>query len=89
MKALTAVGVAWKALMSVDNTDSASTIVNASGRSVEVEPMTMAGRGRHAVFRDPAGALVIVLATKRRQQCYGNSRIVTSPLSKAGGVAIS
>jgi predicted enzyme related to lactoylglutathione lyase len=54
-------GAAWIALMSVPDPDRASTTVKANGGSVEVNPANIAGRGRHAVFRDPAGAVFGVL----------------------------
>lgn len=54
-------GAAWIALMSVGDPDSTSATVKANGGSVEVEPTDVAGRGRHAVFLDPAGAVFGVL----------------------------
>ena len=54
-------GAAWIALMSVTNPDDTSATVRSNGGSVEVAPATIAGRGRHAVFRDPAGAVFGVL----------------------------
>jgi predicted enzyme related to lactoylglutathione lyase len=54
-------GAAWIALMSVTDADNAAKIVKANGGSVEVDPADVAGRGRHAVFRDPAGAVFGVL----------------------------
>ena len=54
-------GAAWIALMSVADTDDAASIVEASGGNVEVDPANVVGRGRHAVFRDPAGAVFGVL----------------------------
>ncbi len=54
-------GAAWIALMSGSDPDSTSTTVKANGGSVEVEPADIAGRGRHAVFRDPGGAVFGVL----------------------------
>ena len=54
-------GAAWIALMSVPDPDRTSATVKASGGSVEVDPANVAGRGRHAVFRDPAGAVFGVL----------------------------
>ena len=50
-------GAAWIALMSVPNPDATAATVKANGGSVEVEPASVAGRGRHAVFRDPGGAV--------------------------------
>ena len=54
-------GAAWIALMSGADPDSAAATVKANGGSVEVEPANVAGRGRHAVFRDPGGAVFGVL----------------------------
>jgi predicted enzyme related to lactoylglutathione lyase len=54
-------GAAWIALMSGADPDSASTTIKANGGSVEIEPTNVAGRGRHAVFRDPGGAVFGVL----------------------------
>ena len=54
-------GAAWIALMAGADPVAAATTVKANGGSVEVEPMNIAGRGRHAVFRDPAGAVFGVL----------------------------
>ena len=54
-------GAAWIALMSDTDPDSTSATVKANGGSVEVEPTNVAGRGRHAVFRDPGGAVFGVL----------------------------
>jgi len=50
-------GAAWIALMAGADPDAAATAIKANGGTVEVEPMNIAGRGRHAVFRDPAGAV--------------------------------
>jgi predicted enzyme related to lactoylglutathione lyase len=54
-------GATWIALMSVTDPDRTSAIVKANGGGVEVEPTNVAGRGRHAVFLDPAGAAFGVL----------------------------
>lgn len=54
-------GATWIALMSSTDPDSTSATVKANGGSVEVEPANVAGRGRHAVFRDPGGAVFGVL----------------------------
>ena len=54
-------GAAWIALMSVTDADKAAVTVKSNGGSVEVDPASVAGRGRHAVFRDPAGAVFGVL----------------------------
>jgi predicted enzyme related to lactoylglutathione lyase len=54
-------GAAWIALMSGADPDGAARTVKANGGSVEIEPTNVAGRGRHAVFRDPGGAVFGVL----------------------------
>jgi len=54
-------GAVWVALMSVENPDKSRQIVEANGGSVEVAPSQVSLRGRHALFRDPAGALFGVL----------------------------
>ena len=54
-------GATWISLMSVEDPDGASATVMANGGSVEIEPTNIAGRGRHAVFLDPAGAVFGVL----------------------------
>ena len=54
-------GATWISLMSVTNVDQALQIAQANGASVEVQPGHVADRGRHALFRDPAGALFGVL----------------------------
>lgn len=54
-------GAVWVSLMSVEDPDKAMQIVKANGGSVEIEPSQVSDRGRHALFRDPAGALFGVL----------------------------
>jgi uncharacterized protein len=54
-------GAVWIGLMSVPDPDKAAQSVSANGGSQEIRPMQLAGRGRHALFRDPAGALFGVL----------------------------
>ncbi|MGI9220209.1 MAG: VOC family protein [Woeseiaceae bacterium] len=54
-------GAAWIALMSGSSPDNVATTVKANGGRVEVEPTNVAGRGRHAVFLDPGGAVFGVL----------------------------
>jgi predicted enzyme related to lactoylglutathione lyase len=54
-------GATWIALMATPDPDATAAIVRANGGSVEVEPADVAGRGRHAVFLDPAGAVFGVL----------------------------
>ncbi len=54
-------GAIWIALMSVVDTGAAQERVESGGGKVEVAPSAVPGRGRHALFRDPAGALFGVL----------------------------
>ena len=54
-------GATWISLMSVTNVDQAMQTATANGATVEVQPGHIADRGRHALFRDPAGALFGVL----------------------------
>lgn len=54
-------GAAWIVLMSVSNPGESERIVKSEGGSVDIAPTAIPGRGRHALFRDPAGALFGVL----------------------------
>jgi len=54
-------GATWIGLMSVPDTERAAQAVKANGGSVEINPTQVMGRGRHALFRDPAGAIFGVL----------------------------
>lgn len=54
-------GATWIALMSVLEPERASTTVEANGGSVEVAATQVPRRGRHALFRDPGGAIFGVL----------------------------
>lgn len=54
-------GAAWVVLMSVENPDDAAKTVQANGGTVDIQPSNVPRRGRHALFRDPAGALFGVL----------------------------
>ena len=54
-------GAAWIVLMSVENPDETERVVKAAGGSVDISPTSVPGRGRHALFRDPADALFGVL----------------------------
>ena len=54
-------GATWIALMSVADPERAVASARANGGGVEVNPATVAGRGRHAVLTDPAGAVFGVL----------------------------
>jgi predicted enzyme related to lactoylglutathione lyase len=54
-------GATWISLMSVPDTERAAQAVKAHGGSVEIDPTLVVGRGRHALFRDPAGAIFGVL----------------------------
>ena len=55
------VGARWLSLMSVADAAKAAEVVRARGGQVIVEPTAVPGRGRHAVFRDPEGAIFGVL----------------------------
>ena len=54
-------GAAWLALMSVEDPDAALKAVEAGGGSVDIRPASVPNRGKHALFRDPAGAVFGVL----------------------------
>lgn len=54
-------GATWLALFSVPDVDAAVAAAKAAGGSVEVEAVTVPDRGRHALLRDPAGAVFGVL----------------------------
>ena len=54
-------GATWVVLMSTDDPDRAMQTVEANGGSVDIRPSAVPRRGRHALFRDPAGALFGVL----------------------------
>jgi predicted enzyme related to lactoylglutathione lyase len=54
-------GAAWIVLMSVENPDETERVVKSAGGSVDIAPTAVPGRGRHALFRDPADALFGVL----------------------------
>jgi len=56
------VGSRWLALMSVPDAEKAAQYVVEHGGKVLLAPKTVAGRGTHAVFRDPEGAVFGVLA---------------------------
>ena len=58
-----AVGSRWIALMSVMDPATAAAYVRRSGGEVLLAPTTVEGRGVHAVFRDPQGAVFGVLAS--------------------------
>jgi predicted enzyme related to lactoylglutathione lyase len=58
------VGARWLPLISVKDVETAARIVRERGGSALVEPKTVRGRGVHAVFRDPDGAVFGVLATQ-------------------------
>jgi hypothetical protein len=57
------VGSRWLALMSVADPAKTADQVRQRGGKVLVAPVTVAGRGTHAVFRDPQGAVFGVLAS--------------------------
>lgn len=54
-------GATWVVLMSTEDPDRAMQTVEANGGSVDIKPSAVPRRGRHALFRDPAGALFGVL----------------------------
>ena len=54
-------GATWVVLMSTEDPDRSLQIVEANGGSVHIKPFAVPRRGRHALFRDPAGALFGVL----------------------------
>jgi len=56
------VGSRWLPLMSVADPGKAAQYVREHGGKVLLAPVTVAGRGTHAVFRDPQGAVFGVLA---------------------------
>ena len=58
------VGSRWLSLMSVRDVEKSAAVVKARGGEVLVAPRAVAGRGVHAVFRDPEGAVFGVLANE-------------------------
>jgi len=56
------VGSRWLGLISVRDVTAAAEYVRRNGGSVLVPPTAIGGRGTHAVFRDPQGAVFGVLA---------------------------
>lgn len=54
-------GAVWIALLSVPDTERAARAVEANDGRVELPPVRVPGRGHHALFRDPGGALFGVL----------------------------
>jgi predicted enzyme related to lactoylglutathione lyase len=59
-----ATGARWLPLISVTDVQAAARIVSERGGKVLVDPRVVSGRGTHAVFRDPDGAVFGVLATR-------------------------
>jgi hypothetical protein len=57
------VGSRWLALISIGDPAKAAEYVTQHGGKVLLAPVTVAGRGTHAVFRDSQGAVFGVLAT--------------------------
>ena len=55
------VGSRWLALLSVPDAARAAQYVREKGGKVLIEPVAVKGRGTHAVFRDPQGAVFGVL----------------------------
>jgi predicted enzyme related to lactoylglutathione lyase len=58
------VSARWLTVISVRDPQAAARVVQESGGQVLVPPKAVAGRGVHAVFRDPEGAVFGVLATE-------------------------
>ena len=58
------VGSRWLSLFSVRDVEKAAAVVKARGGEVLLAPRVVAGRGTHAVFRDPEGAVFGVLANE-------------------------
>ena len=56
-------GSRWLSLISVGNAETAARYVREQGGRVIVAPRSVPGRGAHAVFADPEGAVFGVLAT--------------------------
>lgn len=54
-------GATWLALFSVADVDAAAAMARSTGGTVEVGPVTVPDRGRHALLRDPANAVFGVL----------------------------
>jgi predicted enzyme related to lactoylglutathione lyase len=59
-----ATGARWLALISVRDAHEAARVVRARGGEVLLAPKAIRGRGTHAVFRDPDGAVFGVLAAE-------------------------
>ncbi len=57
-------GARWLSLLSVRDAAAATRLVREHGGGVLLEPKAIAGRGTHAVFRDPEGAVFGVLAAE-------------------------
>jgi predicted enzyme related to lactoylglutathione lyase len=57
------VGSRWLSLISVDDPARSAAFVRQAGGQVLLAPTPVPGRGTHAVFRDPQGAVFGVLAT--------------------------
>lgn len=54
---------AWLSFIAVGDVDAATTVALRHGAKVLVEPHSLPGRGREAVFADPQGAVFAVLAS--------------------------
>lgn len=59
-----AVGSRWLSVVSVPDAQKAARYVREAGGQVVLPPRAVAGRGTHAVFRDPEGAVFGVLAAE-------------------------
>ena len=57
-------GARWLSIISVRDPAAVAKLVRENGGAVLLEPKAVAGRGTHAVFRDPEGAVFGVLAAE-------------------------
>jgi hypothetical protein len=57
-------GARWLALMAVGDPEKTAETVRAQGGEILLKPTRVPGRGKHAVFRDPEGAVFGVLANE-------------------------
>ena len=80
-------GAAWIALMSTADPDGLTATVKANGGSVQIEATNVAGRGRHAVYADPGGAVFGVLRSDSGDP--SDSRHVVHTVRRVGAVTDS
>ena len=64
----------WLALISVPDAEQAARVVRERGGEVLVAPCAVAGRGTHAVFRDPDGAVFGVLQAEAGSRAKRSSQ---------------